>query len=223
MSYIDRLAADFASDIKDGSGAQRCRWRFKHLVDAREDEAGRNMFALMVATWCSVTLGRDFPPALKFYRPAKEHEEATYGSDDWNGRGFMEPATGDIWLRDDMKNWELVEVVAHETLHAIKHRGRGVSAEMEREALDFGWRVAALWNLPPEPLAELYVAQKWSELPRLCHPFSSAVVMEDLSLCRAVHHGRHVDARWRTAVDLKAELPDSYERCFGRKVWFTGR
>ena len=195
------LAADHMAQrsldahITAGAAADACRYRFKALPDTGGRLGGRDHFALAVAAYCAAELGGRSVPKLRWFASAGVGEKAAYGSDSCSFDGFMEPGTGDIWIRDDVPNHALVEVVAHETCHAVKHRGRKVSLDMEREAIDFGRRIAAKWNVLQRAGAKLFVVKTMRELPLRAWPESTALCVADMALYLAT--GTHDTPRWR--------------------------
>ena len=84
----------------------------------------------------------------------------------------------------------------HETLHAIKHRGRSVSVETEIEAGEFGDRAAEQWALSVNPHAALFSVETKADLSRTAYPHSSAFVRDEMVVYRASDRGTPRNAIW---------------------------
>lgn len=194
------------ADIKSGDAASRCRYRFKEIAPG-VNGWHRHEFASIVAAYCSIDLGaKDRDGVLiRWFEPAEGEKDVDYGSDSWNGFGFMEPSTGDVWLRHDIPNHSLVDIVAHETCHAIKHRHHSVvSEDAEREAYEYGHAMAEKMRIPRDSLADLYVVKDRSHLPLKAHPCSAAICWEPtLALYVASHRGTLRSPRWFEQYDFR--------------------
>lgn len=195
MNNIDRkIRSSLDAGIKAGAAADGCRYRFK-AIDRSEVDEHRLDFALAVAAWATVELGGKRVPPICWFKAAGS-ERADWGSDSWAGYGFMDGPTGEVWLSADMPNRNLVEAVAHETFHAIKHEKHDVSAENEREAYQFGRRVAEKWALPDAPCTEVFVVKTRADLPWRAAVGSTAFASDEMVIYRASHRGTPRSPRW---------------------------
>lgn len=200
---IERLAKfSVETDIKSGRPAESCRYRFKALPD-RAPDGGRVSFAIQVLALAAVELDTSKVTPLRWFAPAGPGEKVDYGSDDWNGCGFMEPETGEIWIRDDTPIHLLAETIAHEACHALKHRGRANSIEAEAEAIAFGRRIGELLDLPDDPRADLFVVGSRADLPCRAEPGSRAWCKGELALYHASHKGTPRAPRWHCYLRLE--------------------
>ena len=191
-----RVKASLASEIKSGRPAESCRYRFKALPD-RAPDGVRDEFAIAVLALAAVALGSlKWAPALRWYAAAGPGEKADYGADDFNGDGFMEPEDGSIWIRDDVPAHRLPEIVAHETCHAIKHRGQANSTENAAEAYAFGDRFGELFGVPDYSGPEIFVVESRADLPYWAYPGSRAWAKGELALYEASHRGIPRAPRW---------------------------
>lgn len=191
---MNKIRRSLDAEIKAGTAAEACRFRFKAVADSEVDEH-RHGFALAVAAWATVDLGGKRVPTVRWFKAAGS-ERADWGSDSWAGDGFMDGETGDVLLSVDMPNRSLAKVVAHETLHAIKHRSRSISVETEHEACAFGERVADQWALSPSPYARIFTVKTRTDLPRRAYPGSSAFVRDEMAVYRASQFGTTSSPRW---------------------------
>ena len=194
MMNRDRIERSLDAEIKSGADAEACRFRFKAVANSEVDEH-RDGFAVAVAAWATVELGGKRVPPIRWFKDAGS-ERADWGSDNWAGDGFVDAPSGEIWLGEDMPNRNLVYVVAHETLHALKHRDRSVSVETEIEAGEFGDRVAEQWALSDNPHAALFVVETKADLSRAAYPNSSAFVRDEMAVYRASGRGTPGNAIW---------------------------
>jgi len=191
---MNRIQRSLDAEIKSGAAADGCRFRFKAVADSEVHEH-RHGFALVVAAWATVELGGKRVPPVRWFKAAGS-ERADWGSDSWAGDGFVDAPSGEIWLSEDLPNRNLADVVAHETLHALKHCSRTASVETEIEAGEFGDRVAEQWALSDNPYAALFVVETKADLPRAAYPSSSAFVQDEMAVYRASGRGTPSNPIW---------------------------
>ncbi len=191
---MNRIERSLASDIKSGAAADACRFRFKALA-ANEIDRDRHGFACVVAGWAAAELGAKSVPPVCWFKAAGPGR-ADWGSDSWNGNGFMDGNTGQIWLSKDLPSPRIVYVVAHETFHAVKHRDRAQSVEVEHEADGFAFRASDQWDLSPDPYAKLFVVLSKADLPRHGGAGSSALVQEEMKLYRVSERSIPSHVKW---------------------------
>ena len=191
---MDRIERSLRSDIKSGAAAEVCRFRFKTL-DASEIDQDRHGFACVVAGWAAAELRAKSVPPVRWFKAAGSGR-ADWGSDSWNGDGFMAGDTGQIWLSKDLPSPRLVYVVAHEIFHAVKHRDRAVSAAVEREADEFAFLASDQWDLSPDHLARLLVVPTKADLPIYAGTGSRAFVQEELKLYRVSERSTPGNVKW---------------------------
>ncbi len=191
---MDRIGRSVNSDIKSGAAADACRFRFKALA-ANEIDRDRHGFAGVVAGWAAAELRAKSVPPVRWFKAAGS-DLADWGSDSWNGNGFMDANTGQIWLSKDLPSPRMVYLVAHEVFHAVKHRDRAQSVEVEHEADGFAFRASDQWDLSPDPYAKLFVVLSKADLPRYAGGGSSAVVQEELTLYRVSERSIPSNIKW---------------------------
>lgn len=212
-AYIERSARrSVEAEIKAAPAADRCRYRFKGLPYSDAWRGGRHDFAEAIVAYCSVELGAPASemPKVRWFKSAGYGEDADYGSENWNGLGFMDSETGDVWIRDDIPNHRLAEIVAHECYHAMKHRERFPAMDSERDALAFGLRVGAKWNLDDYPMNELFAVRKSADLPPRARVGSTAYCLEECALYRSVPRPNDQNPAWLKYESFDTPLPDDY-------------
>ena len=197
---MNRIERSLASDMKAGSAADACKFRFVTVPES-EFDADRHGFAQVLAASAASDLG-----GMSAYRGGKRVprvgwlKAAGAAAADWGSDvafdGFMDGPTGDIWLSESLPNSSLAEVVAHEVFHAIKHRGRAISYADERAACEFGDLVSARWDLSPDPYAKLFVVETKADLPRHGGAGSSAFVQDELTLYRVSPRSIPSHVKW---------------------------
>lgn len=213
MTHIDHLArSSVHAQIKAGQDAAGCRYRFKTLANAAGTGLGEDFARALIGYCCAQLDVKGLGPDLTWFKTIGPGHIPSYGSDTWNGLGFAEPENEMIFLSAEMPAHRLPEIVAHETFHAVKHRHRAVSVETEREAYDFGLRVAAKFSLSTDPFAKVYIVFA-DDLPARPPEGSTAWHVSSNSLHRAVKRHRYQDAHWVEYARLHVgDLPAGYER-----------
>lgn len=206
MNKIDKRTHDWwAPDFKEGPAAAACRYWFKYLPAASNEDGGRRHFALCVLVHSLAQLGSNAAPRLRWFAPAAPWEKADFGSDDWDGQGLMFPDAGDVLIRDDAPSAELPRVVAHEACHAVRHRAKAPSVETEREAIAFARRVAAVFAIDAAPMADLFVRESWKHLPNRAFTDSRAICLDDWGVY--LNMGSFQFPRWRRYRELARAAP----------------
>jgi len=202
-----RLAASYS--IKSGRAAAACRFGYKAMAAGAPDP--RHTFAICVVAYAAAELagkaaGAELP-RLRWFAPARPGEKADYGADEGPIDGLTEVASHEMWINASVPNRRLVEVVAHETCHAMRHRWNydGNDIACEREATAFGLAVAEKWGVRAcdHAVGDLVVAQSWGDWPEWTPGGSVAYVLDEMKVYSTVN-GKSWD--WRVREDFATPL-----------------